>query len=122
MAKEHVGWVIAVAVSADGRWIASAGHDSQVLLWNAVDGKLRRKFEGHRDRIGSLAFSPDSHRLASGGFDKTVKIWDLDSGEELLSVANSRERPRAGVRCLTAKSWPPQAKTASSAFGRRRRV
>ena len=88
MAKEHVGWAVAVAVSADGRWIASGGHDSKVLLWNAVDGKLRTKFEGHGDRVGSVAFSPDNRRLASGGLDKTVKIWDLDSGQELLSLAN----------------------------------
>ena len=88
MAKEHVGWAVAVAVSADGRWIASGGHDSQVLLWNAVDGKLRMKLAGHGDRVASVAFSPDNRRLASGGLDKTVKIWDLDSGLELLSLAN----------------------------------
>jgi eukaryotic-like serine/threonine-protein kinase len=88
MAKEHLGWVAALAVSTDGRWIASGGHDSKVLLWNAVDGKLRRNLEGHGDRVACVAFSPDNRRLASAGLDRTVKIWDVDSGQELLSLAN----------------------------------
>ena len=34
----------------NGRWIASAGEDSAVRVWDSHTGKLVRSFRGHRPR------------------------------------------------------------------------
>jgi WD40 repeat protein/serine/threonine protein kinase len=73
--------VRAVAVSADGRLVASGGFDKQIRVWNRQTNTVL-VLDGHEDAILSLAFFPDGDRaggalLASGSADRTVIVWDL---------------------------------------------
>ena len=79
LAGEHSGEVYALAFSPDedGRWIATAGEDSTVKVWDSHTGSLVRNFLGHTGLVTSLAFSPNGWRLYSGSRDTTVKVWDL---------------------------------------------
>ena len=42
------------------------------------------EFQGHTDRVNSVAMSADGKRVVSGGYDRKVRVWDIDTGE--LSV------------------------------------
>jgi len=75
----HTGWVRAVAVSPDGKTIASCGNDNAVKLWTA-DGKPIRTLEGHASHVYNVAFHPDGQRLASQELKGIVKDWDLKTG------------------------------------------
>lgn len=40
----HGDWVQALALSPDGKTLASGGHDGEVILWNFADGKILQRF------------------------------------------------------------------------------
>ncbi len=70
-----------VAVSSDGRFIAVAGEDTRIFLYDAVAGKLSQVFYGHKDFINGLAFSPDGKTLVSAGSEGQVLVWDVPTAK-----------------------------------------
>ena len=62
----HKGWVRAVAVSPDGKLLATCGNDHLVKLWSIPDGKLVREFAGHVCHVYNFAFHPSGQWYASG--------------------------------------------------------
>ena len=69
-----------VAVSPDGRLIATAEKDRTVRLWDMVTGeRVGNPLRGHTDEVAAVAFSPDGRRLASAGGDRTIRLWDTES-------------------------------------------
>ncbi|TEB33592.1 WD40 repeat-like protein [Coprinellus micaceus] len=71
-----------VAVSPDGKCIASGSEDGLVRIWDAQDGKEVEVLEGHSQCVNSVAFSGDGQHLASGSADCTVRLWDVMAGKE----------------------------------------
>lgn len=104
----HPGWVGGVALSADGKQIATACSDNLARLWHAGTDKLLGTFKGHTNCITSVALSPDGETLATGSYDQTAKLWNVarqsvlhtltGHGGPLTSVAFSPD----GTRLATA--------------------
>jgi WD40 repeat protein len=69
--------VAAVAISPDGRTLASGGQDHKVILNGIATNTRLGVLEGHKGRIDALAFSPDGRTLATGAEDRSVRLWDL---------------------------------------------
>jgi WD40 repeat protein/serine/threonine protein kinase len=74
--RGHKGFIQCVALSLDGRRIASAGYDGLVKIWDTATGQETLTLRGHTDSVSSVAFSPDGHFIASASRDGTVRIWD----------------------------------------------
>ena len=72
----HAGLVRGVALSADGRLVASGGDDGVVRLWDSQTRHLLSRLEGHPGTVWCLALSADGRRVASGGVDATVRLWE----------------------------------------------
>ncbi len=78
----HAGQVRAVAISPNGKILASAGDENIIQLWDLPTGQpLGPPLVGHEEQVWSLAFSPDGNILASGSFDDTIILWDVASGQ-----------------------------------------
>jgi WD40 repeat protein len=66
-----------VLFSPDGRYLASAGGDGCITIWDVDHSSLLTSLIGHKAAVTTLAFSPDGYFLASGSLDGTVLFWDL---------------------------------------------
>src|SRR5882724_8126357 len=51
---QHAGGVLTLVYSPDGKWLASAGHDKVIRLWDAETGKAILSLEGHKDAVSSV--------------------------------------------------------------------
>ena len=67
----------AVTFSADGRFVASAGADAVVRVWDVQTKAEVRGLRGHTEWATCVAFGPDSRVLVSGGADKVARIFEL---------------------------------------------
>jgi WD40 repeat protein len=70
--------VNALAVSPDGRTLASADVDESIRLWDVTTGKLKVRIHEDVGWVKALAFSPDGRRIAFGGRDSTVRVRLLE--------------------------------------------
>jgi WD40 repeat protein/serine/threonine protein kinase len=71
-----------VAFRPDGKWLASAGGDGAVKIWNLKTGNVIHKFPAHTDAVLSVAFHREGQHLASLGADRKVKVWDLSATDQ----------------------------------------
>jgi WD40 repeat protein len=76
-----------VAVSQDGRFVASAWDDWTnnqfgVMVWDLSKGFRVQTLVGHSEVVNSVAFTPDSRRIISASSDRTIRVWDLGTGKE----------------------------------------
>jgi len=67
----------AIAMSADGQFLAAARPDKTTSVWDLTIGAEVAKRSGYGSAVGCLAFRPDGKALASGHADGTVLVWDL---------------------------------------------
>jgi WD40 repeat protein len=92
----HPGLVSALAVSPDGKTIAS-GSGKNIIFWDPATGNETRRWEAHTHGITCLTFGPEGKTLASGspgqqivGGTKQPITYDLDNSLALWDTANGK--------------------------------
>ena len=84
MSLLHTDAVAAVAISADGVWVAGGAEDS-ARVWRVADGTLAKEIVV-TGSVSALAFSQDATRLAIGDTSGTVWIDSPAQGARPLAL------------------------------------
>lgn len=92
----HKDAVRAVAVSPDGKIIATGGDENRVRLWRADTGETYGRRIMHRAGIEALAFSKDGRVLLTMSSDKSAALWDPKTGLPLGRPMAHEERVVGG--------------------------
>ncbi|MBA4189738.1 MAG: hypothetical protein C0467_17265 [Planctomycetaceae bacterium] len=96
-ADAHSSSVIAVAISPDGKYAATAA-GREVFIWDLDGGrKLYALPDSHRDGITSLSFTPQA-QLVTASKDRTLKVWKI--GTEKAAVAKTIDHRSGAVDVL----------------------
>ena len=99
--------VTAVALSADGRWLATGSEDGTARLWNLqVDdiAASARVLRGHEGGVGAVALSVDGRWLMTGSEDGTARLWDLQV-DDIAASARVLRGHEGGVLVPSPSVW-----------------
>jgi WD40 repeat protein len=75
--RGHTEEVPCVAISPDGKTLASGSLDDTIRLWDLASGKELASLKVRDKWASSVAFSPDGRTLASGINSDLVRLWDV---------------------------------------------
>ncbi|GJM34951.1 MAG: hypothetical protein DHS20C18_39520 [Saprospiraceae bacterium] len=84
------GELIAVDISASGRYILGGSRDNTASLWDRETAVVH-KFEGHTSEI-SVSLSPDEKYVITASHDSTTRIWDALTGKEIAMLVSIGEQ------------------------------
>ncbi|KAF6201823.1 hypothetical protein GE061_004218 [Apolygus lucorum] len=120
----HGSDVFGCAFHPEGKYLASAGVDRQVLLWN-VYGECENisSFSGHSGAVMDVKFSTDGNTIFTCATDMTVALWDVMAGQRIKKLkghtgyVNSVHPTRRGTLLVASgsddcsiKVWDPRKK------------
>lgn len=103
----HTDAVYALALSPDGKTLATGGYDQKIKLWDVGTGAERMLLKGHNGGVFGLSFRPDGKVLASASVDRTVKLWEVASGKRLDTFSQP-------LKEQTAVAFSPDGKTVAA--------
>jgi len=114
----HTGGVTAVAISADGRSLISAGRDKTIHVWHwrTAEKYLSLKVQS---TIYTITISADQQTFATRDSNQTIRAWSLNTGQaiqpeletlrHIASVTVSQDRHLISGSQNSIKIWDLEA-------------
>lgn len=94
----HTDTIFDLALSPDGKQVATAGGDKLIKVWDLATQKEIAKLEGHTSQVLAVAFNKDGKQLVSGGADQQLKVWDVQTREKIVALGTYST-------AITAVAW-----------------
>jgi WD40 repeat protein len=102
LALPHRVSVVALAATADGRRLLTAGEEPTAHVWGTVTGRAEGPALTHRAAVSGLAVTPDGRFALTGGADGVVRVWRLGARHPRLELRHGAW-VRAGTFTLDAR-------------------
>ena len=100
---EHPSMVFSVALSADGRKLATGVYGT-VRLWDTTSGRCLLKLEGHESAVFGLFISADGDEILSSSSDKTIRLWDATGSQYSMDLLGHEDDVRSVALSLDAST------------------
>jgi WD40 repeat protein len=82
--KGHVDAIMVLLPLPKLQFLASAGLDGKIILWDTIKLKKKREYVGfHQKGVVSLQFNENLIVLISGGIDHKIFIWNPYIGRDI---------------------------------------
>jgi WD40 repeat protein len=118
--KAPIGGAQSLTFAPDGKTLAWAAVQGEVVLWDVAAGKEQQRLPAERlpGLASALAFSPDGKAVAVTRGGEIIEVWDVATGKR---VAHAGEvAPRAGgLLVVSSNLGGPSAALAFSPDGKR---
>ncbi len=88
--SERAGQANGLAISPDGRLLATAGPDNTCRLTDISDPHRPSPLStltGHISPVNSVAFGPDGRTVATASDDRSVRLWDVSDPRHPVFLA-----------------------------------
>jgi len=103
--------VESIAISPDGKTLATGCRLDRVFLWNLGTGKQSLGIRSDCGMGVSVAFSPDGKTLAFGGLrEKRIHLFDIASGKEIRGFDTDLQH-RDNLAFVESIAFAPDGKT-----------
>lgn len=108
-----------LAVSPDGKLLASTRDPGQIVIWSLTDYRELNQLQiSNKDIITALALAPESNLVAGATRGGTIVVWELSSGRVAMQVerATGRDSTIEGLafspdgRRVATGSWDKRAR------------
>jgi WD40 repeat protein len=96
----HGDTIFDLAISSDGKLLATAGGDKLVKIWNLETHTEVAKLEGHTAQVLTVAFDGEAKQLLTGGADQQLSLWDVKTKERIATLGKH-------TAAINAVAWTP---------------
>ena len=106
---EHGKWVLAVAFSPDGRFLATGDETGQINVWDVQRQQIVTQFTGDATTVYTVQFSPDGKVLAGAGYAGEIGLWKVENWERLGTLT-------VGATAFTVRFSPDSSTLANTSY------
>ena len=96
----------AIALSPDGKILASGGDDKKIRLWNLASGQVDQPLGEQESSVVELAFSSDNRLLASTGVQEASRFWDMTTRKEIIPGGEKNKKAESQKPAPKPKPTP----------------
>ncbi len=89
----HTAPVKSIAVSPDGKTLATGSADNTIRLWSTSTGEHKATCIGHKEEVRLIAFNPTGTTFVSVDDDESTRFWDVQTGKILKTTIKSDVTP-----------------------------